>query len=220
MPPETPQNEPMSALTHLLGAGLAVAGLVLLIVSAVMNGTAIHVVTYTIFGATMVILYVMSTVYHYICATNANAKRVFQILDHSAIFVLIAGTYTPVALIALPPGWRWTVFGLIWWLAILGILVKAIQIPIPPIASAGLYLAMGWLILIALGPLRETIAGPAWDWLLIGGTAYTVGLIFFAGERFTPRTRWFGMHEVFHLFVMLGSFAHFWMLFRYLVHVG
>ncbi len=213
------QNEPMSALTHFVGACLAIAGLVLLIVSATQNGTGMHIVVYTIFGVTMVLLYTVSTLYHLMCATNVRTKRVWQILDHVAIYLLIAGTYTPVALIVLPPAWGWTIFGLIWGGALLGIILKATQVRVAGWVSTMLYVGMGWLLLIAFVPLIESLRGAGLLWLILGGVFYTVGVVFFALEKFVPRTKWFGMHEVFHVFVMCGSFAHFWVMFRYVVYM-
>lgn len=209
-------NEPMSALTHLIGAGLAIAGLVLLIVHGARIGSALHVATFTIFGATMFLTYLMSTLYHFLSKDHTpGAKRVFQILDHTAIYFLIAGTYTPVALIVLPPGWGWTIFGLIWALALVGTTIKTAQIRISPVLSVALYLLMGWLVVIAFIPLVRHLNDAALFWLVLGGVSYTIGAVCFGLDRIVPRTRWWGMHEVFHLFVMLGSFSHFWMLFNH-----
>lgn len=209
-------NEPMSALTHLVGAGLSVAGLVLLIIKGATHGSAIHIVTFTIFGTTMFLAYLMSALYHFLCKERTpRARRVLQILDHSAIYFLIAGTYTPVALIALPPEWGWTLFGLVWALTTLGTVIKATQMPIPQWASVALYLGMGWLVVIAFIPLVRSLNSDALLWLVLGGASYTIGALFFAIDRIVPRTRWFGTHEIFHLFVMLGSFSHFWMLFSH-----
>ncbi len=218
MPPVR-QNEPMSALTHLIGVCLSIAGLALLVVIAAVHGSTLHVVSFTIFGATMLLLYLSSTIYHFICITSVRAKRVFQIFDHVAIYLLIAGTYTPVALIVLPPGWGWTIFGLVWFLAVIGTVIKGTGMRIPSWVSLGLYLLMGWLILIAFFPLVQTLPSQALFWLALGGIWYTLGAVFFALDRIVPRTKWFGMHEVFHICVMLGSFSHFWLMFRYLVNV-
>lgn len=213
------QNEPLSALTHFVGALLSIAALVLLIIQATRYGEATHIVTYTIFGVSMLVLYTMSTLYHVVCTTKIGRKKVFRILDHSAVFLLIAGTYTPVALTMLPSGWGWTIFGLIWAIAVFGIVIKATQIPVPIWASVTLYLLMGWLILIAAVPLFAVLDHETFFWLVSGGVFYTVGALFFAIDTFIPRTKWFGMHEIFHLCVMLGSFSHFWMLFQYGVYL-
>lgn len=215
-----PQNEPLSALSHLLGAVLSIAALVLLIVSAAQVGTALHVVTFTIFGVTMFFLYLMSALYHSVCRDRSpNAKRVLQALDHTAVYILIAGTYTPVTLIVLPPGWGWTLFGLVWAIALLGGIIKISQIRIPSSVSVALYLAMGWLVVIAGVPLVNALPSGGLFWLVMGGLCYTIGAVLYVLDTRVPRTRWFGMHEIFHVFVMLGSFAHFWMLIRYVVHM-
>lgn len=215
-----PQNEPLSALSHLLGAVLSIVALVLLIVSAAQVGTALHVVTFTIFGVTMFFLYLMSALYHSVCRDRSpNAKRVLQALDHTAVYILIAGTYTPVTLIVLPPGWGWTLFGLVWAIALLGGIIKISQIRIPSSVSVALYLAMGWLVVIAGVPLVNALPSGGFFWLVMGGLCYTIGAVLYVLDTRVPRTRWFGMHEIFHVFVMLGSFAHFWMLIRYVVHM-
>jgi hemolysin III len=210
------KNEPMSALTHFVGAGLSIVGLVMLIVQGARLGSALHVTTFTIFGVCMFLTYLMSTLYHFFSSVHhPRTKRVFQILDHTAIYFLIAGTYTPVALVVLPPGWGWTIFGLIWAFALLGTIIKTAQISISSRMSVALYLAMGWLVVIALVPLTRALPPDALWRLVLGGISYTVGAVCFALDRFVPRSRWFGMHEVFHLFVMGGSFAHFIMFFQY-----
>jgi hemolysin III len=212
---ELKQNEPMSALTHLIGALLSVAGLVLLVVFGALHGSAWHVVSFSIFGSFMILAYVSSTVYHYICSTKVKTKRVLQIFDHIAIYFLIAGTYTPVALVVLPPGWGWTIFGVIWVCAIIGTIIKATQMKISVWFSVLLYLVMGWLIVIAFIPLTKVLPTGALVWLVVGGVFYTIGAFFFSIDKVVPRSRWWGMHEVFHVFVMLGSFSHFWLFFKY-----
>ncbi len=218
MPPQK-QNEPMSALTHLIATVLTIGGFVPLVIIAAKYGTALHVVTFTIFGATMLILYLMSTIYHFISVASPRSKRVFQILDHSAVYLLIAGTYTPVALIVLPSGWGWSIFGVVWFLAVLGTVLKATALPLPHWISLTLYLAMGWLVVIAFMPLMRSLSDGAFFWLLTGGICYSIGALFFALDKVVPRTRWFGMHEIFHVFVMLGSLAHYVMMLRYIAHI-
>ncbi len=207
-------NEPISSLTHLIGAALAIAGLVLLIVQGVSLESTIHVVTFTIFGASLFLTYLMSTLYHLLCKDRTpRTRRVFQIFDHCAIYFLIAGTYTPLVLTTLPPGWGWTLFGLVWGLAIIGAIIKSTNLPLPAWGSVVFYLTMGWLVIIAIGPLGDVLNQNTLFWLVLGGLAYTIGAIFFVLDYVVPRSRWFGMHEIFHLFVMFGSFSHFWMFF-------
>jgi len=209
------QNEPLSSLTHLIGVGLAVAALVLLIVFAALKSTAWHVVTFSIFGASMILLYLASTLYHFFCKTK-KAKSFFMKLDHAMIYVLIAGTYTPICLVPLRGPWGWTLFGIVWGLAILGIVWK-FTLPMKPVLSTLLYLLMGWIALIAFVPLLEVLTGLAWLWLGLGGVLYSLGTIFYALDIIVPRTRWFGMHEVWHLFVIAGSFCHFWLMLRHVL---
>lgn len=212
------QNEPMSSLTHLIGIFLAIAGLVLLVVSAAMKGNAWHVVSFSVFGTSMILLYLASTAYHFVCITKP-VKKTLQKLDHAMIFILIAGTYTPIALVPLRGGWGWSLFGAAWAIAIVGVIIKVMEWRIKEWQSVALYLGMGWLVLIMMVPLIRSLPAMGLAWLFIGGACYTIGVVFFAIDRLVPRSRWFGMHEVFHMFVIAGSFSHFWMMFRYVLYI-
>lgn len=187
-----------NSVSHGVGCLLAVAATPILIVYA-QNATA--VVAASIFGATMILLYLMSTLYHSL--PEGRAKTVFQILDHSAIYLLIAGTYTPFTLVVLGGAWGWSLFGVIWGLAVLGVLLEAIGRRRYPAASIILYVAMGWLILIAIRPLLGQLPGWGMFWLATGGFAYTLGIGFYAatGLRYA--------HLVWHLFVITGTACHF-----------
>lgn len=202
------KNEPVSAITHFIAALLSIAALILMVVFASMYGKATHIVGFSIFGASLIFLYFTSAIYHFF-PRETKIKRIFQRLDHSMIYVLIAGTYTPIALLMPNRVWGWTIFGLIWGLAVFGILIKSTGVKIKEWLSATLYILMGWLAAIAFKPLMQWLSLEAFLWLLAGGVLYTSGCIFFALERFYPRKKWFGMHEVFHLFVIAGSFCHF-----------
>ncbi len=209
-------NEPLSSLTHLIGASLALAALTLMVVFAVIYGTALHIVSYSIFGTAMLLLYITSTIYHFL-PKGKTPKKVFQKLDHSMIYVLIAGTYTPICLVALRGALGWTVFGIIWGLAALGISLKCFFKKVNQIFSTLLYLIMGWLIVIAFVPLMTTLSNAGLWWLFAGGLCYTIGVIFFALDEIVPRTRWWGLHELFHLFVIAGSFCHFWLMLKHVI---
>ncbi|MFZ2979021.1 MAG: hemolysin III family protein, partial [Candidatus Magasanikiibacteriota bacterium] len=150
---------------------------------------------------------------------KTRIKKIFQRLDYSMIFVLIAGTYTPITLTMPQRVWGWTLFGIIWGLAIIGIMLKIFNIKIKEWLSVSIYLIMGWLLFIALNPLLQWLVPGAFKWLLVGGLFYTVGCVFFMLDKFVPRTKWFGMHEVFHLFVMAGSISHFWLMFKYILWI-
>jgi len=210
------QNEPFSSLSHLMGAIFSFIGLVVLITLASLHGNVWKVVGFSIYGISLVLLYAASAIYHFISSEN-NKKKLFQKFDHALIYVLIAGTYTPICLVILRGGWGWSIFGIIWGLAIAGILIKFLEIKIKPWLSAVLYILMGWIAIVAISPLAKSLSSGGLAWLFAGGLSYTIGTIFFGLERYIPRKRWFGMHEIFHLFVLTGSFCHFWMMLRYVL---
>ncbi len=210
------QNEPLSSLTHFLGALLSVSALVLLVVFAVKDGNASHVVGFSVFGASLIILYGTSALYHFF-QRETRIKIIFQRLDHAMIFVLIAGTYTPIALLMPHRAWGWSIFGVTWGLAILGIVIKISGVNIREWISVVIYILMGWLAVIAIQPLLQWLSTSALMWLFLGGIFYTVGCIFFALDNIMPRVRWFSMHAIFHLFVMAGSFCHFWLMMFYIL---
>lgn len=211
-------NEPLSSITHFIGMLLSIAGLVLLIVFSAMYGTAWHVVSFSIFGASLILLYFVSSLYH-LLPLESKARRIFRKIDHSMIYILIAGTYTPICLVPLRGGWGWSIFGVVWGLAISFIVLKNVDIKIPRWLFIGSYVLIGWLILIALAPLMKTISFEGLLWLLIGGTFYTLGVIFYSLDPIIKRTRWFGMHEIFHIFVMGGSFSHFWLMLKFVLPI-
>lgn len=209
-------NEPLSSLTHLIATVLSVVGLVLMVVFAALKSDAKHVTVVSIFGGSMILLYLASTLFHFF-KKNTVTKEVFLRIDHSMIYVLIAGTYTPICLLALKGWLGWTVFGVIWGLAVLGITLKAVFSNRLDKLSTVLYVLMGWVIVVAFMPLKNSLLPGALFWLVAGGVFYTVGALFYGMDNYFRRTRWFGMHEVFHVFVMLGSFSHFWVVFNYLI---
>lgn len=201
-------NEPLSSLTHFVGSLFSIAGLVLLVVFAAQRGTAIQVVSFSIYGTALILLYVASTLYH-IVPMHRKVKEQFKTLDHSMIFVLIAGTYTPLCLVVLGGAWGWSLFGVIWGLALIGIALKLFWKSMPAAVSLSNYICMGWLAVIAFLPLYNSLPISGLLWLLGGGIAYTVGAVFFAFENRRKPARYFGYHEWFHVFVMLGSVCHF-----------
>ncbi len=197
-------EELTNSISHGIGALLSIAALVLLIVRAACHapagGTAACVVGFTIFGVTLVILYTMSTLYH--SMLPRAARFVFKILDHSAIYLLIAGTYTAFCLSILRGPMGWTLFGLIWGLAALGITMDSVYACRLTWLSIPLYLVMGWLVIIALRPLLAAIPPLSLKFLVLGGIAYTVGTVFFIIDK-----KW--LHAVWHFFVLAGSILHF-----------
>ncbi len=211
------EYEPVSSLTHLIGAVLAAAGLVVLLVFSALWATAWHVVSFAVYGASMVLLFSASAVYHFL-TQRSKAKRVLRRIDHSFIFLLIAGTYTPVCLVALRGPWGWTLFGIIWGLASVGIVLKACDIKLSRTLSTLMYICMGWLALIALVPLSQVLSGAALFWMFLGGVCYTGGAVFYVLEQKLWNHMW-GPHEVWHVFVMLGAFCHFWMMLRHVLYL-
>jgi hemolysin III len=204
-------EEIANSITHGVGAVLSIAGLVTLIVGAALRGNAWHIVTCSIYGATLVLLYVASTLYH--ALPEGRAKHVFLILDHSAIYLLIAGTYTPLTLVTLRGGWGWALFGFVWGLAVLGIVFKSLFVGRLAILSTIVYILMGWCALIAIRPLLQVLPWNAFLWLLAGGLAYTLGVIFFASKYRYAHTIW-------HLFVLAGSACHFVAVYKYVLPVA
>lgn len=210
-------KDPVSAFTHLVGALLSVVGLALLVHAGLVRGNAWHVVSFAIFGTSLILLYTASTVYHWL-RVSERVGLVLRRLDHIMIFVLIAGTYTPYCLTVLRGPWGWTLFGVIWGLALAGLVVKLLWMKAPRWLSTALYVGMGWLVVVAAVPLVRAVPG-GFAWLLAGGLFYTVGAVLYATKWPNPFPKVFGFHEIWHLFVMAGSAAHFWGVYRYLPFV-
>jgi hemolysin III len=204
-------EEVMNAVTHGIGTLLSVAGLVLLTVLAYLHGDIWHIVSFSIYGTTLVLLYLASTLYH--SFTNERIKRIFKILDHSAIYLLIAGTYTPFTLVPLHGVLGWTVFGVVWGLAMIGIVLKIFFAGRFNILSTLCYLGMGWFIVFAIKPLIATVPALGMTWLLVGGLFYTLGSIFYLWKKIPYN------HAIWHLFVLAGSISHFIAVFFYILPV-
>lgn len=204
---QTPGEEIANSVSHGVGLLAAVAAAPVLILAAVQRGGAPGIIGASIFAATVGLLYLTSVLYH--ALPENRAKRVFQVLDHGAIFLLIAGTYTPFTLGILRGAWGWSLFGLVWSLALVGVVLKATSGVRYPRLSMGLYLAMGWLIVIAIKPLWLLMPAAGLFWLLAGGIAYTAGVAFYAAERVRYS------HFVWHLFVLAGTACHFIAVLRY-----
>jgi hemolysin III len=201
-------EEVANSVSHGMGLLLAAAAVPFLVVSSVRNGTAIHVAASTVFAVTMVLVYASSALYHAI--THAGAKRLLRKVDQGAIFLFIAGSYTPFALGPLEGPWGWTLFGLVWGLAVVGVTLKAFDRIAHPFLSTGLYLAMGWLVVVAVKPLLMCVATQGLILLAVGGLAYTVGVVFFTLDS---RLRY--GHFVWHLFVVAGTACHFFAVLDY-----
>ncbi|WJV21130.1 hemolysin III family protein [Rossellomorea marisflavi] len=200
------KEEIANAITHGIGLILSIPALIMLVLFAVDKGSAWHVVSFSIFGASMILLYLFSTLLH--SFKPSKAKNVFAVLDHSAIYVLIAGTYTPLMLVSVRSALGWTLFGIVWGLAIIGIIFKCYFVDRFQIVSTLFYLVMGWLVLAAIKPLYESLTPAGFDLLLTGGILYSVGAVFYVWKKIPYN------HAIWHLFVLAGSsFMYFCILF-------
>ena len=216
-------KDPVSGFSHLLGAIASIVGLVFLIIWAAKYGEgAWDVVSFTIFGVSMFLLYVCSANYH-LFNVGEKATRVLRKLDHIMIYILIAGTYTPICLGPLRGGWGWSIFGVVWGIALLGVFLTIFYLKALRWITTGLYLAMGWLVVIATYPMIVTFsqAGMLYSlwWLLAGGLLYTIGAIIYALKWPPLKNKYFGFHEIFHIFILLGSFCLYWFIIRYVLNM-
>ena len=201
-------EEIANSTSHAVGLLAAIIGTPILVVQATQSGDAAFVVGASIFSATILLLYLASTVYH--ALPVGKAKRILRVLDHSSIFLLIAGSYAPFTLGVLRGAWGWTLFGLVWSLAVAGMVFTVVGKASHPVFSTGLYLLMGWLVIIAVDPMITRVPLPGLLWLLAGGLFYTVGVAFFA----TDSRLQYG-HLVWHLFVMAGTACHYFAVLWY-----
>ncbi|MFA5699790.1 MAG: hemolysin III family protein [Desulfuromonas sp.] len=210
-PPSRRQSrseELANSISHGIALGAMLVGTPFLILNAVRQGEVGYIIGAAVFCATAILLYLSSTLYH--ALKPGKAKRVFRTIEHSAIFLLIAGTYTPFTLGVLGGAWGWTLFGLVWGLALVGVVLKAFKWLSNPIFSTSIYLLMGWLMIIAVKPLLARVPTPGLLWLLAGGLAYTVGVAFYA----TDSRLKFG-HLIWHFFVMAGTACHYFAVLWY-----
>lgn len=210
IPKYTLGEELFSAISHGIGGLLSIAALVLCVVFSALHHNVYAVVSSAIYGSTSIILYTMSTLYHSLKVNNA--KRVFRIIDHCSIFLLIAGTYTPYALVALPKALGWTIFGIEWGCAIMGITLNAIDLKKFKKFSMALYLIMGWMIIISFKTLLQSIDAWGIYMMLIAGSLYTIGAIFYGVGK---KKKY--MHSVFHMFVLAASILFFFSIFFYVI---
>lgn len=202
-------EEIANAITHGIGWAGSIAGLVALVAVAIRRGSALRVTSVTVYGLTMVMLYVASTMYH--ALADPKAKRVFKIIDHASIYLLIAGSYTPFTLITLKGPWGWGLFGFVWALAVVGVLMESLPVEPPKWVSMVIYLGMGWLVIVAIRPLLASLPVGGLALLASGGVVYTAGVVFYGLKR----VRY--MHTVWHLFVLLGSLLQFLAVLFYVV---
>src|SRR5215216_8018580 len=210
-------REPVSGLTHLAGVLLALIALVVLLTKAA--GRLDHLVAFGIFGLSLIALYSASALYHLLPVSPAATARLRR-LDHMTIFILIAGTYTPVCVLALEGGWRAGLLGLIWTLALCGVALKLLWMEAPRWLSVGVYLAMGWLAVIAASAIFRTIPYGGIAWILGGGLVYSAGALIYGLKRPNLVPGIFGFHELWHLLVMAGRACHLWVVLRYVAPIS
>ena len=205
----TPTEEIAHSISHGLGVVLSIAGLAVLVAYASINGDAWHIVSSSIYGATLILLYSASTLYHAI--THPVAKGVLRQLDHAAIYLLIAGTYTPFMLVNLRGPWGWSLFAIVWSIALLGVVLEFIQVKRLKRLSLVLYLGLGWIVVVAINPMLDQVqAGGMWL-LLVGGLCYSFGVIFYVWKQLAYH------HVIWHLFVLAGSVFHFFAVLFYVI---
>ena len=209
---QTRLEDLINSVTHGLGLLLAIGAAAVLITLGAVWGTAWHVVSFSIYGASLILLYGTSTLYH--GTRHVRGKQVLQIVDHASIYVLIAGTYTPFTLVSLAGGWGWSLFGVQWGLAAVGIGAKLFLAARFEVLSTVAYVAMGWLIVVAIGPLVDNLATGGIVWLLIGGLSYTIGAGFYHLHKLPFH------HAVFHLFVLGGSVCQYFAVLFYVLDAG
>ena len=202
-------GERFNSISHLVGATLALAGVVVLVVLASWNGDPWKIVSFSIYGASLFLLYTLSTLYH---SLRGRAKDIFRKLDHIAIYLLIAGTYTPLTLVTLRGAWGWSLFGIIWGLAITGIVVDSLHKKGSRTIQMVIYLLMGWLIVVAMYPLIQALPSGGLLLLVLGGVFYTSGMIFYGIDD-----RMKHAHGIWHLFVLAGSISHFLAMLLYVL---
>jgi hemolysin III len=202
-------GERFNALSHLIAAVLALLGAAVLVVLAALRGDMWKVASFAIYGATLVLAYSVSTAYH---SLRGRAKRIFRKLDHQAVYLLIAGSYTPFCLVTLRGPWGWSLFGVVWALAVLGMLQEFRRNNNARVLSVVLYVVMGWVALVAVAPLLEGLGPVGFAWVAAGGVFYTVGIVFYAFDEKFPY--W---HGIWHLFVVAGSATHYFAILLYVL---
>ncbi len=209
LPRYTKGEEIANSVTHGVGALISIAGLVLLVVFSALYGNAWHVVSSSVYGSSLLILYLSSTLYHSI--QGRRVKSFFRILDHSSIYILIAGTYTPFTLVSLNGPWGWSLFGMIWGLAVAGIIFKVFFINRFGVLSVIIYVLMGWMIVIAIRPVVDAVPMGGLALIVAGGLCYTSGLVFYAWKKLKYA------HMIWHLFVIAGSVFHYFAVMFYVI---
>ncbi len=209
-------KEPISSILHLLGAILSVAALVVLVLSGL--DSVWKVVSFSIYGATLILLYSFSAVYHWVPQAWGGKNQLFRKLDHLSIYLLIAGTYTPFCLVTMRGPWGWSLFGVVWGLAIIGVLIQSVYINVDRRFTTLVYIGMGWMVVIAFKPLLDALSLNGIYLMVLGGVTYSVGGLVYAFKK-PNLSKYFGFHELWHTFVLLGSFFHFLAIYYFIALV-
>lgn len=209
-------KDPGSAITHFIGMLLALGAATPLLLKAAREPGKLHLIALSIFIVSMILLYAASTIYHTL-DISPDINQLLRKMDHMMIFILIAGTYTPICMVVLGDQTGWMMLALVWGIALAGIIIKACWITCPKWFSSVIYIAMGWVCVLAFSKIVKALPPAAFGWLLAGGIIYTVGGIIYALKLpiFNSKHKYFGSHEIFHLFVMGGSFCHYIMMYRF-----
>lgn len=207
-------REPFNGFSHLAGALLSVWGLVVLMVTATQSSSTSRIIAYAVYGASLIMLYTASSVYHLLLVPPRVTQKL-RYVDHMMIYLLIAGTYTPICLLVLPGSWGRGILIGIWLLAGAGMITTGLWLSAPRWLSTLIYVLMGWAIIIATPPLLRAVGEAAFAWLLAGGLFYSVGALIYATKRPNFASKIIGFHELFHLFILAGSFCHYWLILKY-----
>ena len=207
-------RDPISGLTHCIGIILSVIGTIALLTRDSGTFSVYHAASFFIFGFSMTLLYTVSTLYHWLPLSDKKLI-IFRKIDHIMIFVFIAASYTPVCLITLRESWGWVIFYTVWGLTLAGFFLKLFWLKAPRFLYTSIYLLMGWIIVAAILPLSKVMPSQGMLWLALGGVFYSVGAVIYAIKKPDPLPNVFGFHEIFHLFIMAGSFSIFWMIYKY-----
>jgi len=207
-------KEPISGSIHILGSIFAVIAGYLLLSESMDPFKPWHIAGFSVFCSGIFLLYTASTLYHWL-PVSKKAESVLQKLDQSMIYVLIASTYTPICLIPLRGVWGWSIFGVVWGLALFGILLRIFYRGLPNWFSTTLYLFMGWMSVIAIWPMIQTLQTGALIWIFIGGLFYSIGVVVYSLNKPNPIPNIFGAHEIWHIFVLCGTLSHFWVMYNY-----
>ena len=204
----------ISGFTHFIGIILSVIGTISLLTRNGETFTVYHATSFFIFGFSMTLLYTISTLYHWL-PLSEKKLIIFRKIDHIMIFVFIAASYTPVCLITLRESWGWVIFGIVWGLTLAGFFLKLFWLKAPRFLYTSIYLLMGWIIIAAILPLSKVMPSQGLLWLALGGVFYSAGAVIYAIKKPDPLPNVFGFHEIFHLFIMAGSFSIFWMIYKF-----